>query len=130
MEFDKKTVLAFLLIGLILVIVNTDLYQKLVFGDRPQVIEHVKPDSTGISETKFERVRRSDNEDIQPELETEKPTDEFVEEQEEVDAREIIVDTPLYYGVFSTRGGTVVEWKIKKYTDDLGEPVTLVKEGE
>ena len=52
MEFDKKTIFAFVLIGLILVLVNTDFYQRFVYGDLP------KTSSVPISKSPADKTQR------------------------------------------------------------------------
>ena len=129
MEFDKNTILAFVLIGLILVIVNTDIYQKMVFGERyveeqqQSFPENVSSDASNSDLPKSFPSKNRTN------LTLTKPEPMKVVAVEKEEGREITINTPKYYGVLSTLGGTIKEWRIKKYADDNGDPVTLVKNG-
>jgi YidC/Oxa1 family membrane protein insertase len=39
------------------------------------------------------------------------------------------IDTPLYSGEFSSRGGTVTGWKLHRYQDEAGLDISLIKPG-
>lgn len=41
--------------------------------------------------------------------------------------QQIVVETKLYRAVFTTLGATAISWDLKEYTDDLGEPVRLIR---
>ncbi len=41
--------------------------------------------------------------------------------------QQIVVETKLYRAVFTTLGATATSWDLKEYTDDLGEPVRLIR---
>ncbi len=131
MEFDKKTIFAFILIGLILVVVNTDFYQRMVYGDRPK---SSPPAPAQTSPEKTQDAARS------------APSGESAAFSQDAEARtqptggdslyldttpekEIVVETPLYRGVFSTRGGDIKEWTIKGFVTSHKEPLTLIKDG-
>ena len=43
--------------------------------------------------------------------------------------REIAVDTETVHAVFTNRGGRLVHWTLKKYSNDLGAPLELVPGG-
>lgn len=130
MEFDKKTILAFALIGLILVIVNTDFYHRMVYGDRPPEVS--APGSSapaeGVPSTQRDNLPRRDLSDLQ--VETSQVAHDTLVVEEATPAREIIVETPLYRGVFSTRGAGIQEWTIKNYVTSEKLPLTLFKDGK
>src|SRR5512145_1909216 len=128
MEFDKKTILAFLLIGLILILVNTDFYQRLVYGDLKEKAKSTLPvPAVSDSSRLFE-------EEILPTpsalaLSPAKPaTDSLAVEKSK--EREIVVETPLYRATFSTLGGNLKQWTVKKYTGVDKQPVDLIHAGE
>ena len=126
MEFDKKTILAFLLIGLILVIVNTDLYQRFVYGDMK------KPAPTApITMAPADTLRLSERH-TSPVPSAPAPERPAVDSlaAERAQAREIIVETPLYRATLSTLGGNLEEWLLKKYTGKDGQPVELFQPGK
>ena len=39
----------------------------------------------------------------------------------------IEIETPLYHGFISSKGGTIEEWVLKDYPGPLGEPVNLIR---
>lgn len=43
-----------------------------------------------------------------------------------LEEKEIKVETDLYSAVFTTRGGTIKRWELKKYADDKKRPVSLI----
>lgn len=125
MEFDKKTILAFALIGLILVIVNTDFYQRFVYGDRPPNAPVSEAQPAEESQSVKLRDDVSVRAGLQPGAAEDAPSVEDLSP-----AMEIVVESPLYRGVFSTRGASIQEWTIKGYTTSAKLPLTLVKEGK
>lgn len=127
MDFDKKTILAFLLIGLILILVNTEFYQRLVYGDlkRPASqpgLETAPSDSLALAPEQGSRLR--------PALSDSEKAGRDSLAFEKSKEREIIVETPLYRATFSTLGGTLKQWSVKKYTRANGQPVELIRPGE
>jgi YidC/Oxa1 family membrane protein insertase len=125
MQFDRKTVLAFVLIGLLLIFVNTDLYQKWMLGDAPRP---PLSDSTAVRQPDF----------AQPDPETAAftpaiapPADTAAANlaQERAQEKEIRVETPLYSGAFSTLGASLKSWQFKKYSSPGGGPVSLFQNG-
>ncbi len=125
MEFDKKTIFAFILIGLILVVVNTDFYQRMVYGDLPKNAPTNTPTPSGKSQTGIE----TPHEDEMPVSSLAPQVDADTIAAETTPEQEIIVETPLYRGVFSTRGGNIKEWTIKGFLTSSKQPLTLWKEG-
>lgn len=126
MEFDKKTILAFLLIGLILVVVNTDFYQRMVYGDLPKNV----PENTAKPLTDKPQTMtgaRDEASTASSSLSEQAESDSLVAEM--IPEQEIVVETPLYRGVFSTRGGSIKEWTIKDFVTSEKKPLTLWKEG-
>jgi YidC/Oxa1 family membrane protein insertase len=45
-----------------------------------------------------------------------------------VDEKEIMVETDYYSAVFTSRGGSIKKWDLKKYSDVDNNPVSLVKD--
>lgn len=123
MEFDRKTVLAFVLIGLLLILVNTDLYQKWMLGNVPQP---PVADSTAVKQP-----------DIVPPLPeaqsfelTASPNTAAINfARERAQEKEIHIETPLYSGTLTTLGAGIKSWQFKKYSDHNNNPVALFNEG-
>ncbi len=129
MAFDKKTIFAFILIGLILVVVNTDFYQRMVYGDLPKNAPTSSPKN--VSE-KTQTAADAPNERSalsRPFTESQDLAQSDSLAAETIPEQEIVVETPLYRGVFSTRGGNIKEWTIKGFATSDKKPLTLLKDG-
>ncbi|MGH7495453.1 MAG: membrane protein insertase YidC [bacterium] len=127
MEFDKKTILAFVLIGLILVLVNTDFYQRLVYGDLKSIAK-----TTATAQAAPDSSRRLEHHGLsEPSALVSTPgkpaNDSLAAEKSK--EREIVVETPLYRATFSTLGGNLRQWTVKKYTEHNKRPVDLIHPG-
>lgn len=126
MNFDKKAILAFLLIGLVFLLVQTPIYKKTFF---PQVYEQEKlrklrADSTLAKSPAAPDVPK------QPEQTSQTPMISAV--HPELSATEqvknIVIETNLYQARFSSRGGLLTGWTLKKYRDGYGQPVEMINE--
>ncbi|MFQ5601789.1 MAG: membrane protein insertase YidC [bacterium] len=127
MEFDKKTILAFLLIGLILIVLNTDFYQKNFLPKPPQKStessEHPKElqkESVVPQTKKAEATPSPAIQELEP-AESSKLFTEFTGEGDE-----IIVETNRYRAKFSTKGATLISWEFKKYKLVQGPNVQII----
>jgi YidC/Oxa1 family membrane protein insertase len=137
MEFDKNTILAFLLIGLILVFMSTDFYKKMVEPTRKfETTEESKQNVVGEEkpEETLEREKPTYSEkevrDISPVKESER---EFFEDADNYSqlkgpGESITVETDLYRATFSTQGATLRSWTLKKYIGADSSLVQLVGE--
>ncbi|MCI0613750.1 membrane protein insertase YidC, partial [bacterium] len=124
MEFDRKTILAFVLIGLILLLVNTDLYQRLLFdGEPPRATSPAAaPD---IKESPPQEVQKGD---VQRDAPVEKTTPSIIESfagTESIREEQILIETPLYRAQLSSRGGVINRVELKEYLTKSHEPVTV-----
>jgi YidC/Oxa1 family membrane protein insertase len=133
MEFDRKTILAFALIGLILILVNTDFYQRLVIGNQPP-----KKSPSPASTTRLDSLQaggsvgESQHNLLQAEADTfSQPAagDRADMLQERAKEKEIRIETPLYSATFSTLGGGPKSWQFKKYDGPDGGHVSLFENG-
>jgi len=104
---EKRTLIA---IGLAFIIIL--LYQYLFTKPEPQKVQR-KP----VVEKKEEPAP------VKP-MELPRPKRILAEE------KEIRVDTELYSAVFTTRGGTVKYFELKKYKDEKGQNIILLKRPE
>jgi YidC/Oxa1 family membrane protein insertase len=123
MEFDKKTIAAFILIGAILIFIQTDFYQEHLVPKNPnnqerQDIPPLTPDQPS-SQTALAQTH-------EPELttgDTSAPLLGFRGEGETV-----TVQSDLYRAEFSTQGATLRSWTLNGYFLTDGAPVQLVGE--
>lgn len=119
---EKRIILAIVLSFLVLI-----LYQAIFVKKPPQ--SEVRP------EEKIQ-VEKKPEEKI---LEKETPPPSKVAQEKKVEAEEksllqvaaqaeeqILLDTSLYYALWSNRGGILKSWKLKKYKDDKKEDLELV----
>jgi YidC/Oxa1 family membrane protein insertase len=127
MEFDKKTVLAFVLIGLLMIFLQTDFYKKRFMPPVPPPSSVPLLDSTDIT--------RPESPGVQPEIETIEPA--LQPSSPEIrrgvasvagDADSVTVETALYKAVLSTRGACVQSWSLKEYSERGQRPVQLIGE--
>ena len=123
---DKRTVIAFALIGLILILMPY--YMQLLQGDTPQPSAPVeeKPalrqtEPPQITDTPPERQPTQQPETQQPPIQDEKPATPST-----FQARDIVIDAELYRAVISTRGGVITSWQLKTYYDGNGNWLELM----
>lgn len=131
MEFDRRTIIAFALIGLILILVNTDFYQRLVIGDQPPK-KSPGPAVTMKLDSLQATAGESQQKLMQPEAETFSQLSDRNRAdlpQERAQEKEISIETPLYNATFSTLGGSPKSWQFKKYEGPDGGPVSLFEGG-
>ncbi len=106
---DKKTLLAITLSVLVLVVFS-------FFSPQRQVQRQSEPQKTDKTYGPVEKEELFKPEEMPP-----VPIELSAEE------KEIRVETDLYSAVFSTKGGTIKKWLLKKYTDNDGNPVSLLQ---
>lgn len=133
MEFDRKTVLAFVLIGLILILVNTDFYQRLILGNTPPQKPPTTASRTGVDSL---QARESSEQPRRDWVKAEADSFSQITAQSRIarvterdQEKEIRVETPLYSGTFSTLGGSVKSWRFKNYSGPHGGPASLFQNG-
>lgn len=120
MEFDKKTIFAFILIGLILIFIQTDFYQK-HFVPAPQKKNIEPPEKSLTSEPATISEEQGPKQSITPN-DTSNPYKTLKGKGETV-----VIENNLYRAEFSTQGTSLRSWVLKKYflTDKL-TPIELV----
>lgn len=125
MEFDKRTLLATLLIVVIFFIFTSDFYHSWRYGHLPPA----PSDTTGVASPALEPVMP---ESLAVGGESRIASGQASLESLPVEtqlARDIIIETPLYRGVLSTLGGDIKEWQFKEYSYHNGDPILLVQNG-
>lgn len=112
---DKRTILAFFLIGIILIL--SSYYQKLIMPPQPQTAQPQKQ----ISPNKDTKTTEDEKEPLRDVVIT-------VKKQEESSQPEkvIVVDTDLYRGVITSKGGLIKNWTLKKYKRKDGSALDLI----
>ncbi|MFQ5707928.1 MAG: membrane protein insertase YidC [bacterium] len=137
MDFDKKTVLAFLIIGLILVFTQTNLYKKWAFPNMgKETTPAVQPAPQDLDLNK--RSQSSEAEEPEPPApeknqEVVAAPEESIEEATGGKYSELVgpgetvsIVTDLYHAEFSTQGATLRSWTLNRYLDADSQYVQLV----
>ncbi|NLP12061.1 membrane protein insertase YidC [bacterium] len=122
MNFDKKSILAFLLIGLVFLLVQTPLYKKYFF---PQVYQQ-------------EQTRKAvqDSLRLTPGTPAQQPNEPIVTSitapiaatlsADTIKEKTITVETAFYRATFTNRGALLTSWTLKKYTTGHGAAVQMI----
>ncbi len=129
MQFDKKTILAFLIIGLILIVLQTDFYQKR-FLPQPKPVpmeqqsERMEFPTESPKETQEKRTPVVSSQIEKQEDREETPQDPDSKYSTLLaragDGDDVTVETNLYTAVFSTRGASIKSFVLKKYLREDG----------
>lgn len=100
---DKRTIIALLVIGLIIVLYPY--YIQLITGGKgfapPKKVEMVSPETTAVAEKKAEGAPQ--------------PVPEITIAPFTVPEKKVVVENSLYKGVFSTKGAVLTSFTFKKY---------------
>ncbi|MBN1560084.1 membrane protein insertase YidC [candidate division KSB1 bacterium] len=137
MDFDKKTIFAFVLIGLILILANSSFYRKWIdphgyerSQQRKQMIAEraANPPADDARQVLAELEKAPDTEKAappEPVAGDDSPLFEAVEKAEE---KTITIDTDLYKATFTSRGAAILQWELKKYLMADGKAVQLFQQ--
>ena len=135
MEFDKKTIMAFLIIGLILIVLQTDFYQKRFLPQSKPVpmeqqSERMESPTQSPKETQEQRTPVVSSQIEKQENREETPQDPDSKYSALLaragDGDDVTVETNLYTAVFSTRGASIKSFVLKKYLREDGSFVELI----
>ena len=137
MDIDKKTILAFLLIGFILILVNTPFYQKTI---NPKGYEAKQKLLEQRRQQQLEQAsEQSDQEYYQPVVEREEPvspvepaviektySSSVYEQNIHVPEKLITIKTDLYIAQLSSKGAVLKKWELTKFKDPNEENVQML----
>ncbi len=124
---DRRTVLAFALIGLILILMPY--YMEIFQGDKPQPRDPVeKPaprqiDPPQITDTPSEPQPTQQPEPQSTPIQDKSPASTSISTFQ---PRDIVIDAELYSAIISTRGGVITSWQLKSYFDRNGNWLELI----
>ena len=140
---DKKTILAFLLIGFILLLTQTKFYREKILKLPPQKPAQlmVVDDSTGAKPNAItptpkvvEREKIEEQSTVNPSVaqESEKTGNEnplavLLKSAENKPYQDVIIETDNYLARISSKGAVVSSWKLKKYSYNDDEKVQLIQ---
>ncbi len=111
---DKRTVIALLVIGLIIVLYPY--YIQLITGGKGitpvKKIEQISPETTSVAQGRVEAAPQS-----MPEITASPST---------VPEKKVFVENSLYKGVLSTKGGSLTSLTLKKYSLTNGTEIEII----
>lgn len=138
MEFDKRTIIAFILIGLILIIANTDVYQKIVDPrgyelkqeQERRAAEQAQQPTQEPQPSEESRETISDTppqEDVAPPPQVQEPErrNELFAQADTLDEKIVTVENEFYTATLSSKGATILQWELKKYLGPDNQPVRM-----
>ncbi|NOZ56546.1 MAG: membrane protein insertase YidC [Calditrichaeota bacterium] len=142
MEFDKRTIIAFVLMGLLLVFMQTDVYKRWLYGGKVPSRQQERVETrVAAADTAVEKrvgskggtgaevgvARAQGVEKVGGSVEGGAVAGAAAEGGPE---RIVVIRTPLWRGKLSTVGGRVVSWKLTKFLRPDSQLVEIVgKEG-
>lgn len=130
---DKKAIIGFFLIFLVVILMYTPFYQRLIMGDRqPQTTEAVKDslllDSAVIPpqlvESKVETDTSSHEEPKPQDVPSGKVIESTVESQKIVTVQ--IENQYISAAISSENGGSITNWELKNYKNVIGGNLNLI----
>ncbi len=136
MEFDKRTIIAFVLIALILIVAQTDLYKKIVDPSGYELEQQQKQ----RAERQAQSPRQLDVEPQQEQREPERqprqiqtpeepfeqdPQNQLFARPDTVEEQLITVENEFFKATLTSKGGTILQWQLKKYLGTNNRPVEM-----
>ena len=133
---DKKTILAFLLIGFILIITQTKFYKDKVMPQRTSEFTEVLTDSAAAEFDSIATLPIDEEKTIeQPKSVPIKPKPAEVSDfaslfqpSDDVNYADIVVETDNYIAQINPKGAVVSSWVLKKYDYNSDEKVQLIQD--
>ena len=133
---DKKTILAFILIGFILILTQTNFYKDLVVPQRGTEFTEMLADSaTAELDTAATLPVAEEKKIEQPKRQPLKPqpveTSTFAslfQPSDSVSYADIVVETDNYFARINPKGAVVSSWKLKKFDYNGNEKVQLIQD--
>ena len=138
MDINKKTILAFLLIMLVLIFTQTEFYKRRVLPpDKIPPVEETESQSFSSREKTLQQIKKEEPKDSEKEA-----VDLFSKKENKSEesygsdkyshligsGENISVETDLYTATFSTQGATIRSWTLKNYKAADGSLVQIVGE--
>jgi YidC/Oxa1 family membrane protein insertase len=122
---DRRTVLAFVLIFLILV--GSNLIMQKLFPSKPPTAATPAPTTEQVGTAGSAGSVTTGSPSVPaPAVAS---GEAGLRLQEAGEARRFVVETPLLRAELDSRGARLVSWRVKSYHDDQGNPVELVPQG-
>jgi YidC/Oxa1 family membrane protein insertase len=133
---DKKTILAFLLIGFILILTQTKFYKDLVVPQRQVELTDILPDSAAAKIDTTARLRIDKKKAIEqiksePEKAEQGELSSFAalfQPSDDVSYEDIVIETDKYIARINPKGAVVSSWVLKKFDYNGDEKVQLIQD--
>lgn len=132
---DRRTVLAFALIGLILVLMPY--YMRWIYGDNYDKLQPVSEEVQELpSETKSLRTSESPtspNTTRPAQIDNNSSQSAATSESSQsisFEPRDIVIDTERFQAILSTKGGVITSWKLKDHLTRAGDWLELISPGD
>lgn len=137
MDFDRKTILAFILIGLIFLLINTSYYQKTFFPEaykakqqREQLAkqygtEPEREPEKNVAPLRTPKVKKVEPVASKPQQNQSLQELLLSESDSKIPEKLYNIETPLYKATFSSKGGALVQFQLKKYEGPDGQSVRM-----
>ncbi|MCK4404475.1 MAG: membrane protein insertase YidC [candidate division Zixibacteria bacterium] len=119
---DKRTIIGFIIVGLIIILYP--LYMEWITGGKSVQEVPVKPQAEVDTLTQVPPPRQETKEIPPPEAESNALS--LTQEDTLVEEKMVRVETELYSAEFSTRGGVLKSFILKKYQDPDGRNIQLL----
>lgn len=131
MDFDRKTILAFVFIGAILLFVNTDFYQRLLFKEGPaQPSSPHEQEKTQDTWAEPQLQREGDAPQVDAVVEQTPSLLDSHAGADSIRESNVVIETPLYRAELSNRGGLIRRVQLKEYLSTSHEPVTIFSDSK
>jgi YidC/Oxa1 family membrane protein insertase len=132
---DKKTILAFLLIGLILILTQTKFYKDIIMPNRQSELTQVFSDTVAVKIDSTTTSLINEKKNIEPpkqvpiKAETEKAnTFASLFQPSDVNYKDVVIETDNYVAHINPKGAIISSWMLKKYNYTDSSKVQLIKD--
>lgn len=131
---DKKAIIGFILIFLVVVLMYTPFYQHLIVGDRPpptkSVVDTQLVDTTSVQQS---QIAESEPETKIPQIEEKIVSMDSLIDQESIGESQDIISIQIenkYINatISNVKGGSITNWELKDYHNYLGGNVNLIND--
>lgn len=132
---DRKTLIAFVLIGLILILTQTKFYKDRVIPKKPENQEfvHVQKDSVQKSEsienqqvTPADTTHKTVKKEVVPTISSKEKEILSNIKSDNIEEKKIRITSDLFEVILSNKGGGLLSWKLRKYVDADSQFVELL----
>jgi YidC/Oxa1 family membrane protein insertase len=127
---NKKTILAFILVGLIIILMPY--YYNLIMPEKPESKTPPAVKDTTVAPTQIPPPVKETAHPLKDTLETDRVSipDEVWQDSKDITAGFAEIETPLYHATFDLRGAKIISFRLKEYSDRKGGITELTPRNE